>query len=73
MMVKIQGYNYRIISCPGSDMIFFGTLSQLPNPENNNTIKLDERLDGMCHVISLGDDRSRINTILPSEWTVANR
>ena len=24
-----------------------------------------------CHVISHGDDRNKIDTILPSEWTVA--
>ena len=26
-----------------------------------------------CHVISHGDDRNKINTILPLEWTVATR
>ena len=26
-----------------------------------------------CHVISRGDDRNKINTILPLEWTVATR
>ena len=26
-----------------------------------------------CHVISHGDDRNKINTILPLEWTVASR
>ena len=24
-----------------------------------------------CHVIAHGDDRNKINTILPLEWTVA--
>ena len=27
----------------------------------------------MCHVISHGDDKNKINTILPLEWTVATR
>ena len=28
---------------------------------------------GKCHVIAHGDDRNKINTILPLEWTVATR
>ena len=30
-------------------------------------------IDQYCHVISHGDDRNKINTILPLEWTVATR
>ena len=30
-------------------------------------------LQEYCHVISHGDDRNKINSILPSEWTVATR
>ena len=26
-----------------------------------------------CHVIAHGDDRNKINTILPLEWTVVTR
>ena len=32
-----------------------------------------ERNTLYCHVISHGDDRNKINTILPLEWTVATR
>ena len=28
---------------------------------------------GGCHVISRGDDRGKMNTILPLEWTVETR
>ena len=31
------------------------------------------QLTEYCHVIAHGDDRNKINTILPLEWTVATR
>ena len=37
-------------------MIFFSGFAKLFND--------------ICHVISRGDDRGKINTILPLEWTV---
>ena len=41
----------------------------------NKYIDLDRELKKTteCHVISHGDDRNKINTILPLEWTVATR
>ena len=47
MLLKIQGYNYRVMYRPGKDMILADVLSRLPNPENNNTVELDERIDGI--------------------------
>uniref|UniRef100_A0A8C2EQ68 Gypsy retrotransposon integrase-like protein 1 n=1 Tax=Cyprinus carpio TaxID=7962 RepID=A0A8C2EQ68_CYPCA len=47
MLIKTQGYNYSIVYRPGCQMILADTLSRLPNPENNEDIELDERIDGL--------------------------
>ncbi|KAL0148840.1 hypothetical protein M9458_055849 [Cirrhinus mrigala] len=47
MLIMMQGYNYSIVYRPGNQMILADTLSRLPNPENNEDIELDERIDGL--------------------------
>ena len=47
MLLKIQGYNCQIEYRPGKEMILSDTLSRLPNPENNDEIDLDVRVDGI--------------------------
>ena len=34
---------------------------------------MSNELNAKCHVIAHGDDRNKINTILPLEWTVETR
>ena len=47
MLVKLQGYNFDIMYQPGEQMVLADTLSRLPNRENDKSIDLDERVDGL--------------------------
>ena len=47
MLLKIQGYNFDMVYRPGEQMNLADTLSRLPNPENDQDIELDERVDGL--------------------------
>ena len=47
ILLKIQGYHYKIICRLANDMTLADTLSRLPNPENKKAIKIDERVDSI--------------------------
>ena len=47
MLLRIQGYNYRIIYRPGSQMIIADALSRLPDPKTRSDVDLDERIDNI--------------------------
>ncbi|KAK6175793.1 hypothetical protein SNE40_014183 [Patella caerulea] len=45
MILKLQGYNFRIDYCPRKDMLLADALSRLPNLLNNDPIELDVRVN----------------------------
>ena len=47
LLVKIQGYHFRVHYKPGSQMILSDTLSRLPNPQKNDNVTLDVLVEGL--------------------------
>ena len=47
MLTKIQGYDFKVTYRPGKDMLLADTLSRLPNPDNNEEVQLDLKVDAV--------------------------
>ena len=47
MLYKIQGYDFQLTYKPGNTMVLSDTLSRLPYPKDEESIPLDERVDGV--------------------------
>ena len=45
MLVKIQGYDYRVKYRPGNEMIMSDVLARLTNPSERSEVQLDLRVD----------------------------
>ena len=45
MMVRIHGYDYRVVYRPGNEMVMSDTMSRLPNPKETPDVQLDVRAD----------------------------
>ena len=45
MMVRIQGYDYRVVYRPGNEMVMSDTMSRLSNPKETSDVQLDVRVD----------------------------
>ena len=47
MLYKIQGYDFQLTYKSGNTKVLFDTLSRLPDPKDEESISLDERVDGV--------------------------
>ncbi len=47
MMLKVQGYDFKVIYRPGSEMVLADTLSRLPNQKKDRELELDNRVDSI--------------------------
>ena len=45
MLLKLQGYNFKLEYQPGKELVVADTLSRLPNSTKHETIDLDVRVD----------------------------
>ena len=61
MLLRIQGYDYRVRYQPGEKMIISDTLSRLPNPHDADTVELDMRVDDISlDLINFSDEKKEL-------------